>query len=158
MALPDIDAVLQIERRSFPTPWPREAFLCELARPGRSICRVAEASQAGSRVLIVGDIVVWLAGEIAHVATLAVHPDFRQKGIGTWLLAEALLAGMARGMTAALLEVRETNHTAQALYRKFGFAAAGHRAGYYQDTGEDAILMALKPLSRDQLAEFTKCG
>jgi ribosomal-protein-alanine N-acetyltransferase len=158
MALSDIDAVLQIEKASFSTPWPRRAYLYDLARPGRSICLVCECIQSNGDAVIVGDIVVWLAGEIAHIATLAVHPHHRRQGIGACLLAEGLLASIERGMNAALLEVREENLGAQALYLKFGFEVVGIRQGYYEDTGEDAVLMALKPLSRDQLAEFTKCG
>ena len=158
MTLSDIDAVLKIEQASFPTPWPKEAFLYELTRPGRSVCRVAESTLPENDPFILGDIVVWLAGEVAHVATLAVHPDHRRGGIGACLLARGLLASMERGMSVAVLEVREHNQGAQALYRKFGFETAGVRTGYYADTGEDALVMALRPLSGDQLAEFAKCG
>ena len=158
MALSDMDAVLQIEQASFSTPWPRQAYLFELARTGRSVCLVCERVQPDGHALLVGDIVIWLAGEIAHVATLAVHPQHRCEGIGAHLLAEGMLASIDCGMTAALLEVRGENLGAQALYQKFGFDVVGIREGYYEDTGEDAILMALKPLLRDQLAEFTKCG
>lgn len=158
MALSDIDAVLWIERASFPTPWPRAAFFYELIRPQGSICLVAEQKQGSSDGRILGDIVVWLAGSTAHVATLAVHPDVRQKGVGSCLLANALLESIDRKMTESLLEVRAQNHAAQQLYQKFGYEVVGLRAGYYQDTGEDAVLMALKPVRRDQLAEFADCG
>ncbi len=158
MTLYDVNAVLQIEQASFPTPWPRDAFLYELARPGRSICRVAEAILPEKKFKVVGDIVVWLTGAIAHVATLAVHPDYRRRGIGECLLAHALLACIERGVAEAVLEVREKNLSAQELYLKFGFEVVGIRKGYYNDTGEDAVLMALKPLVGDKLAEFAKCG
>ena len=158
MALSDIDVVLRIERISFSTPWPRDAFFYELARPRRSICRVAEYHEAELEPEVVGDIVVWLAGSTAHVATLAVHPNHRRRGIASCLLANALLACKDRGMKLALLEVRAQNNKAQLLYQKFGFKRVGIREGYYQDTGEDAVLMALKPLKRDKLAEFANCG
>ena len=158
MAFSDIDAVLRIERASFPTPWPRDAFLYEIARPQRSICQVGEYSLNETKGVIVGDIVVWLAGSIAHVATLAVHPEYRRRGIGSYLLADALLACIHRGMKEALLEARAGNHSAQQLYQKFGFKVVGIRQGYYQDTGEDAVVMALKPMKRDKLAEFADCG
>lgn len=158
MTLPDIDAVLRIESASFPTPWPRDAFFYELARPDRSVCRVAECTQSDKAPKIIGDIVVWLAGSIAHVATLAVHPDYRRRGIGACLLANALLTCADRGLAEALLEVREKNRVAQKLYRKFGFEVVGIRPGYYADTGENAVLMALKPLVPNQLAEIVKCG
>lgn len=158
MALSDITAVLQIERASFPTPWPLEAFYYELARPQRSICLVAESHVVAPGPVIVGDIVVWLAGSTAHVGTLAVHPNYRRRGIASCLLGNALLASMDRGLTNALLEVRMQNKQAQLLYQKFGFEVVGIREGYYQDTGEDAVLMALEPLKRDKLAEFANCG
>ena len=158
MAFSDIDAVLRIERASFPTPWPRDAFFYELARPQRSICQVAEYHLNETEAVIVGDIVVWLAGSTAHVATLAVHSEYRRRGIGSCLLANALLTSIHRGMKGALLEARAGNHSAQQLYQKFGFEVAGIRQGYYQDTGEDAVLMALKPMKRDKLAEFSNCG
>jgi len=158
MALSDIEAVLRIERASFPTPWPRDAFFYELIRPRRSICLVAEQKTESNDARILGDIVVWLAGATAHVATLAVHPEYRQRGTGSCLLAKALLASINRKMTESLLEVRAQNHRAQQLYLKFGYEEVGLREGYYQDSGEDAILMALKPLRRDKLAEFADCG
>lgn len=158
MTLADVKAVLSIEKASFPTPWPLDAFLYELARPGRSICRVAEHMPPGQQPEIVGDIVVWLSGKIAHVATLAVHPSFRRRGIGACLLANALIKCIDHGKTEALLEVREGNQGAQALYLDFGFEIVGIRKGYYKDTGEDAVLMALNPLTPDKLAEFAKCG
>lgn len=158
MTFSDVGAVLRIEQDSFPTPWPRGAFLYDLARPGRSICRVAEITLADARCEVVGDIVIWLSGNIAHVATLAVHPAYRRRGVGGYLLADALLKCVDRGMTESLLEVREQNRSAQKLYRKFGFVVSGSRKGYYRDTGEDAVVMVLKPLAPVKLAEFVKCG
>jgi [ribosomal protein S18]-alanine N-acetyltransferase len=158
MVLSDVEAVLRIERASFSTPWPRDAFIYELARPHRSICLVAEYHGEEPEPEVVGDVVVWQAGSTAHVATLAVHPSHRRRGIASCLLANALLTCIDRGLTLALLEVRAQNNNAQLLYQKFGFRRVGIREGYYQDTGEDAVLMALKPLKRDELAEFANCG
>jgi ribosomal-protein-alanine N-acetyltransferase len=158
MTISDIEPILRIERVSFPTPWPRDAFFYELSRPGRSICRVAELMQADGKFTVIGDIVIWLAGECAHVATLAVHPDYRSKGIASSLLAHALMASVDGGMKQALLEVRENNVRAQELYHKFGFEIDGTRHRYYQDTGEDAKIMVLKSLSAKELAEFKKYG
>lgn len=158
MTFDDIDAVIEIERLSFPTPWPRDAFIYELARPHRSLCRVAEFFPYKGAPVIVGDIVIWLAGSIAHIATLAVHPAFRRKGVGQCLLVNGLLECVVRGLTEALLEVREKNFAAQRLYHKLGFEVVGIRKNYYQDTGEDAIVMTHDPLVSDKLAEFANCG
>jgi len=157
MTLADISAVAAIDRVSFPTPWPKEAFLYELTQRPDSLCRVAEWVGPNERILV-GTIVVWLVGDIAHIATLAIEPGFRRKGIGQALLALTLIESMARGAHRALLEVRESNVSAQRLYRKFGFREAGRKPDYYQDTHEDAVVMTLLPLARESLAELAGYG
>jgi ribosomal-protein-alanine N-acetyltransferase len=77
----------------------------------------------------------------AHVTTLAVDPATRRRSIGSRLLLALTRAAVAKGATALTLEVRVSNVAAQELYRRFGFAPAGIRKGYYADTGEDAIVM-----------------
>ncbi len=157
MTLADISAVAAIDRVSFPTPWPKEAFLYELTQRPDSFCRVAELGRPEDRILV-GTIVVWLVGDIAHIATLAIKPGFRRKGIGQALLAQTLIESLARGAQRALLEVRESNVNAQRLYRKFGFREAGRKPDYYQDTHEDAVVMTLMPLAREALAELAGYG
>jgi ribosomal-protein-alanine N-acetyltransferase len=151
MTLADLPQVEALDRAAFPTPWPENAFRYELTRNPHAICWVAE--QAGQ---LVGDIVVWLVVDEAHIATLAVQADLRQHGVGQKLLARALLLCYESGATSAMLEVRESNLAAQVLYRKFGFEEVGLRKGYYQDTHEDAILMTLAPLDPDCLARLER--
>ncbi|MDY6872727.1 MAG: ribosomal protein S18-alanine N-acetyltransferase [Chloroflexota bacterium] len=149
MTLADLPQVEALDRQAFPTPWPENAFRYELTRNPHAICWVAE--QSGR---LVGDVVVWLVVDEAHIATLAVQGDLRQHGIGQKLLARALLLCHESGATSAMLEVRESNLAAQGLYDKFGFEQVGLRKGYYQDTHEDAILMTLAPLQPDRLARL----
>jgi [ribosomal protein S18]-alanine N-acetyltransferase len=87
--------------------------------------------------------VIWLILDEAHVGTMAVHPDYRQRHIGQRILAEALAHARLCGATQALLEVRKTNIAAQKLYLSFGFEVVGLRRRYYEDNGEDALLMTL---------------
>ena len=77
----------------------------------------------------------------AHVTTIAVDPAWHRNAIGTRLLVALSRAAIVKGATALTLEVRSSNAAAQALYRRFGFAPAGVRKGYYGDTGEDALVM-----------------
>jgi ribosomal-protein-alanine N-acetyltransferase len=82
-----------------------------------------------------------------HIATIAIHPDFRGHGLGEKLLLQVLKSAKEEGAVSSFLEVREGNNPAITLYRKFGYVESGRRKGYYKDNGEDAILMTLAPLN-----------
>jgi ribosomal-protein-alanine N-acetyltransferase len=87
----------------------------------------------------------------AHIATLAVHPDYRNRGIATRLIESVLLEAEEKGARKAMLEVRTSNQAAQSLYQKFGFQVVHRRRKYYIDNKEDALLMNL-----DNLSEWVK--
>ncbi|HNH27414.1 MAG TPA: ribosomal protein S18-alanine N-acetyltransferase, partial [Anaerolineales bacterium] len=95
---------------------------------------------------IVAMIVSWLLVDELHVATIATHPDFRERGIGKRLLVHALLAAKAEGATSSILEVRASNQAALKMYHGFGYVEDGRRKEYYKDNNEDAILMSLNGL------------
>ena len=145
MRMGDIEAVHEIERLSFSTPWPSYAFEQELTgnRLARYVVARAAAPQ-GERV--VGFAGVWLMVDEAHITTFGVHPDWRRRGVGRRLLLR--LADLALDLRAArmTLEVRVGNEPAKALYRSFGFAVAGRRPRYYTDDGEDAYVMTTADL------------
>lgn len=100
------------------------------------------ARQNGGRE-IVGYAGYWTVAGEAHVSTIAVAPAWRRRGLGAWLLLSMIYHALERDAVVVRLEVRETNHAAQALYDRFGFVSVGRRGRYYRDTGEDAILMDL---------------
>lgn len=158
MSLADIDQVETIDRLSFQTPWPRDAFLYEINRNPNTLCWVAELVPPGEAPIIVATAVIWLIVDEAHLGTLAVRPGFRQQGLARQLLATALLSAAHLGATHALLEVRSSNQAAQNLYLKFGFEVVGTRKGYYQDTQEDAVLMTLAALDTEKLAVLADGG
>lgn len=136
MALTDLDAVLAIERASFPTPWSRGAFVYELKQNRAARCWVARLTGE-----LVGYLCLWEVGPELHITNLAVHPEWRRQGIARTLLGEVLEDARRRRLTLAFLEVRPTNSEARALYERFGFRVIGRRKGYYADTGEDALIM-----------------
>lgn len=140
MTFEDLDQVMEIEIVSFPTPWSREMFEKDL-RLGRGSC-LYKSAKIGDKV--VGYIGGWIVGDELHITTIAVAPEYRGKGIGNALLSNILEEARERRCKIATLEVRETNTIAQRLYRKYGFLPIGLRRGYYRDTGEDAIIMALE--------------
>jgi len=142
MRLGDLGAVMAIEKRSFPTPWPAEGYRRELTANERAHYYVLTRETAGKWPLI-GFAGHWLVADEAHVSIIAVDPAWRGRGLGELLLLNLLLVALEQGATLATLEVRCHNQVALALYDKYRFEVVGRRPGYYKDTGEDAILMTL---------------
>jgi ribosomal-protein-alanine N-acetyltransferase len=136
MAVSDLDQVLEIERASFPTPWTRAAFCYEIEQNKVARCTVLRGRRG-----MVGYLCLWEIGHEIHITNLAVHPEWRRRGVARQLLGTALIEGVARGVTLAFLEVRPSNTRALALYERLGFQVIGRRNGYYFDTGEDALVM-----------------
>ncbi len=93
---------------------------------------------------------LWLMVDEGHVTTIGVHPDHRGQGAGELLFLG--LADIAREMGAhrITLEVRVSNLSAQALYRKYGLEISGVRRRYYSDNNEDAYIMWSEPLNSPQ--------
>jgi ribosomal-protein-alanine N-acetyltransferase len=114
-----------------------------------SLPLVAEIAQSNGNSLVVADVVIWMVLDEAHVATLAVHPDYRQRGIGQRLLAAALLEAIKKGAHSTTLEVRANNLSAQALYNRFGYEIVGRRPRYYKDNFEDAVIMTRNNLNQE---------
>jgi ribosomal-protein-alanine N-acetyltransferase len=144
MRAADLEAVLEIERASFRTPWSRQAFLHELERnrvAGLWVARSDRAPGAAAARPVVGYLCLWAVADEVHVTNLAVHPAWRGEGIGRFLLGTLLAHHRAQGARRAFLEVRPANVEARRLYQGLGFQEVGRRRGYYVDTGEDALLM-----------------
>jgi ribosomal-protein-alanine N-acetyltransferase len=147
----DLERVHEIDGLSFSAPWPPSSYRFELFENPASHMWVAEAHLPDGKMDVVGMIVVWLIVDEAHIATLAVHPEFRGRGIGRTLLFTALRECIAWGARMATLEVRESNLPAQALYRDFGFDIDGRRPRYYVDNNEDALIMTLEDMNEEYL-------
>jgi ribosomal-protein-alanine N-acetyltransferase len=133
----DLPEVIAIERRAFPTPWSLAMFVLELSKPS-GICLAARREGE-----MVGYTVCARYDDVWHVMNVAVDPDERRRGIGTALLAE--LYRRAGDGARFTLEVRRSNRGALRLYEREGFRAAGMRRRYYQDNGEDAVIMWRTP-------------
>jgi len=139
MTAKDLDDVLQIEKISFRTPWSRELFRRELAMP---LARSFVAREVPNDKLV-GYLCFWLVIPEVHILNLAVHPERRRQGIGLNLLLFGLEYCRQKGAQEFTLEVRRSNYDAISLYRKLHFLPWGIRKGYYQDSGEDAVIMGL---------------
>jgi ribosomal-protein-alanine N-acetyltransferase len=138
--LADVKAIWAIEKKSFPLPWPRLSFLAELGHPlSHNLVAGPPPPEPWETW---GYIVFWVVADEMHLLNLAVHPGRRRRGVARALLAEALDQARGRGAGVAWLEVRPSNAPALNLYESFGFKEVGRRPRYYDDTGEDAILLA----------------
>lgn len=88
---------------------------------------------------VCGYLIIHDSFDVYEIIKIAVRSDARRKGIGEKLIERAF----SQMDLPLFLEVRESNFAAQELYKKLGFEKVGERRGYYQDTGEKAILMLL---------------
>ncbi|MEG4082891.1 ribosomal protein S18-alanine N-acetyltransferase [Microcoleus sp. POL10_C6] len=103
---------------------------------------------------LIGIGCLWAILEEAHIIMLAIHPQFQRHGLGQALLLALLKSACDRQLERATLEVRDSNLAAVYLYKKFGFKEAGRRKRYYEDTGEDALVMWRSGLEKP---EFQRC-
>jgi ribosomal-protein-alanine N-acetyltransferase len=151
MQLDDLSQVLAIDSQSFTLPWPESAYRYELLENPSSFLMVAEIEQSEVGRLIVGVVVVWMILDEAHIATIAVHPEFRGQGIASRLMVSMMREAIQLEARLATLEVREQNTAAQRLYQRFGFDIVGRRPRYYKDNLEDALIMTVGCLDKGYL-------
>ena len=141
----DIDQVLSIEQSSQPSPWPARLFLDELDREWAHIDVVRILpSQPEPVWLVVAFCNYWMVRDEIHLLNLATRPEWRRRGMATRLMDHLLAFARKHQCRFVTLEVRTSNHPAQVLYRRYGFAEVGVRPKYYADCGEDALVMTLE--------------
>ncbi|HEX5309534.1 MAG TPA: ribosomal protein S18-alanine N-acetyltransferase [Solirubrobacteraceae bacterium] len=138
LAYADLPRVIAIERRAFPTPWSLAMFVLELSKSS-GICL---AAVEGRR--LVGYLICSRYDTVWHVMNVAVDVERQHRGVASALLAQ-LFGRVGDRDARYTLEVRRSNHVAIHLYEREGFRAAGLRRRYYQDNGEDALVMWRTP-------------
>ena len=138
----DLPQVIAIERRAFPAPWSLAMFVLELSKPA-GVCLTA----VGEDDRLLGYLICSRYDVVWHVMNVAVDPVLQGQGIGSAMLGRLIEEIDVTGPAPAryTLEVRRSNAAAVRLYERFGFRAAGIRRRYYQDNGEDAIIMWRTP-------------
>jgi ribosomal-protein-alanine N-acetyltransferase len=137
LGLEHLDLIYAIELTSFTTPWTRGQFRRQLAQKQT----LATGFFHPRRGTLDGYLIAWpVMGEV-HLMNLAVHPARRRRGIGRALLDDLLGRAEREGWAPIWLEVRPSNQPALALYASRDFRIVGRRPEYYQDTGEDALLL-----------------
>jgi ribosomal-protein-alanine N-acetyltransferase len=135
LAYSDLPSVISIERRSFPAPWSLAMFVLELSKPS-GICLAAADEDE-----LLGYLICSRYDRVWHLMNVAVAPERRRARVASRLIARLFEeAGRELPFT---LEVRVSNREAIAMYEQHGFRQAGVRPRYYQDNGEDALIMWL---------------
>ena len=135
MRATDVSEVVYIENRAFQVPWSERTFRSLLRQPHAALL----VAETGGR--IAGYAAAWFVADEAELGDLAVHPDFRRRGIGSRLLVRTLDEARSRAIRVLYLEVRAGNEDARRLYERSGFEVMTVRRGYYTRPVEDAIVM-----------------
>ena len=130
----DLDAWYELQTRSIPDPYTRDALHDEL---GLRQARTLGAFEGGR---LLGSMLAWLVVDELQIMQVVVAPDARRLGFGRALVEQVVRRARAAGVVTATLEVRAGNVAAIGLYGAMGFEVDGRRPGYYPD-GEDAVLM-----------------
>ena len=131
----DIDAMLKVELDAQPAPWTRAVLSRELEVEFSSIWVVEIEGEIGAY------FVFWIVRDEVHILNVAVHSDFRRRGIARTVLLEMERQASDERMTVISLEVRASNEAAQKLYSGLGFERIAVRPNYYNDNGEDAWVL-----------------
>jgi ribosomal-protein-alanine N-acetyltransferase len=135
MEVAHVPAVAQIEKVCFGPGWTPTQFQRELDNP-RCVYFVALMHDTP-----VGYIGYWQILEEAHITSVAVLPDYRQRHVAQQLLLHMLQHCLEQNVAWITLEVKADNIPAQKLYEKFGFSIKGRRKNYYRDDRQDALIM-----------------
>lgn len=134
----DVDEVFLIEKTVHPNHhWSKDAFYNELANNLAAYYCIKE-KETNKTVAFIG---FWKIFEEAHITTLATLPEYRNLQLAQLLLIKCFEDCYKEMIKFVTLEVRESNIPAISLYEKFMFTSVGMRKKYYQDNGENAIIM-----------------
>ncbi|MBQ1489657.1 MAG: ribosomal protein S18-alanine N-acetyltransferase [Eubacterium sp.] len=133
----DAESLAEIEKACFTTPWSMEALRQDLIGNENAIYIVVQGDEGE----LLGYLSVWCVADEGQIMTVAVMPEHRRKHVASVLMHAMLKVTEERGVKSHTLELRKSNEAALGLYEKFGFQVAGIRPGYYEDDGEDALIM-----------------
>lgn len=142
----DVDDIVRLEALSYGEHhWSKESFFNELENNlAHYYCAIGDEGQ------ICGYTGCWHIFEEAHITTLSVHPDYRKNGVAQKLIFRLIDDCYKNKIKYITLEVRESNVPAISLYEKNGFKSIGTRKNYYQDNGENALIMFTENIFYDK--------
>lgn len=132
----DAEAIEDLEQICFSQPWSYISIYYDIAENTKAVYLVAQIEED-----VVGYAGLWKIGDEGHITNVAVAPEQRRKSIGDMLVGALIEVTEEEGITSHTLEVRKSNIGAIRLYEKHGFTVEGERKAYYEDNGEDALIM-----------------
>lgn len=141
MTMEDVPQVHAIEAATFAIPWSEDSFRREMSENACARYLVAIEDDR-----VIGYAGAWLIFEEGHITNVAVEQERRGQGIGLALVRALMQYAANLGVQYLTLEVRKSNTVAQKLYRGLGFIELGARKRYYEDNGEDALLMVCQSM------------
>ena len=136
MTADHLDQAAEIERICFSDPWSRQMLSEHLENE----CNRSLAAWDRDGVLL-GYVGLLAVLDEGHITNLAVHPEYRRRGVASALLDALDRLAVERRMAFLTLEVRASNAAARALYAKHGYEVVGCRKNYYEHPREDAVIM-----------------
>ena len=107
----------------------------------KRLCLVVEMASEPAAFPVAGFVVALCLGQEWEIENIVVDSVLRRRGCAKLLLHELLGHASHEGAKRVLLEVRESNEAARALYAQWGFEMIGRRKNYYRDPEEDALLL-----------------
>jgi len=131
----DLPSIVELERATFPDPWPLSAFESEIASDAPPVVAVCDGALSGYICRMLGP-------EELHVTNIAVAPARRRQGIAAALLADTIAFATREDCRWIYLDVRPSNEAARALYLRFGFVEIFRRRKYYIRPQEDGLVLA----------------
>ena len=153
----DIPQVVEIEKIAFSRPWTKSIFKAVLLLPYAAYYVAVEDGETGADAVntvltgqesaefvpgkIVGVCGVKKIFEEGDISNVAVHPDYRGRGISRKMLEVLMREACEDGVQAFTLEVRAGNEIAVNLYESLGFCTEGSRPRFYEDPVEDGLIM-----------------
>jgi [ribosomal protein S18]-alanine N-acetyltransferase len=142
----DVPAILSLEQ-SVPSAahWGADHYLNRIQGQSQSACLlVAEFRDSASKFELSGFLCARIVVGEWEIENVVVHPALRRQGIGAQLMRSLIGRSQEQAGTAILLEVRESNHAARALYERHGFREFGRRPAYYREPVEAAVLYRIQ--------------
>ncbi len=142
ISVDEIESILILDRLCFGGLWSIDSYRRELTNENSHFLGVSvDKSICPATNGIIGFGCFWAILDEAHITLLGVHPQYQRQGFGQLLLCALLDKARSIGMARATLEARVSNQGAIDLYKRYGFQSVGRRKKYYQDTGEDGVIM-----------------
>ena len=136
----DLEQIVMIEQQAFRHPWTNRFFSeeldCDIA-----LNEVVLLRRHRTERLIGAYICSRLVAGEMQILKIAIRPEYRHQGMGTWLLQQTVHKAQLKEVEAIFLETRISNKAALNLYHQQGFKIIDQRPGYYTDNREDALVM-----------------